>query len=187
MLVLRPKPLVFSLQLILPRTNLVRERIIAVVRARLAQIRQANGYLTEITEVHRGALIVAEPDPLPYLNFWDTDQTVVRTGSDLQENALTLVVATYDKVEDAAVDDGRNPDELCAPAVYTLADIEHAVLHDPATGKVDTTLGGLAESCAYQSGTYVTGLVGALWIQTESRFEIRYMTRIGDPFQQVAW
>lgn len=157
-----------------------------MVRLRLQRIKKSNGYLTDFgLKVHRGQLIVGEPEP-GSINFWDTAVIPTKAGSSLQDNALSLTVASYDKRETEDLADDENPDELCTPAANILADIEFAMAHHHVSGEEDPTFDKLAESLAYGGSQWVTGLVPELWIQTVSTFVLTYNTRIGDPFQQVA-
>lgn len=181
----RPQPLIFRLAVPEVRVDLVRERLMSVVMMRLQKITKANGYLTDFgAKVYRGLVINAEPET-PSINFWDTDETSIKVGSALQENTLTIHVATYDK-DTTLGDDAVNPSGLCTPAVNIIADIEQAMVLDHVTGIKDPTLGGLAKNLTYTGSNYVTGLQPELWIQTVSTFTLIYNTRIGDPFQQVA-
>lgn len=157
-----------------------------MVKLRLQTIMKANGYLTDFgLKVHRGQVIVAEPE-VPSLNFWDVDETPAKAGSGLQENTLTLIVASYDKVADENLADDENPDELCQPAVDILSDVELAMYRHRVTGEPDPTFEGLAKSLTLTGKNYVTGLQGALWIQTVSSFALVYNTRLGNPYQQTA-
>src|ERR1051325_9093420 len=105
----RLKPGAFALAFPQLRTTLVRERLMAMVKLRLQQIQVANGYLTDFgLKVHRGQLIVAEPEP-ESINFWDPSEDNRPVGSALQENALVLVVATYDKKESVG---DENPEDV---------------------------------------------------------------------------
>ena len=183
---LKPKPLILRLSLPEIQTEYVRKRLVTMAGLRLKRIQMANGYLTDFgLKVHRGQVIVAEPET-PSVNFWDVDETPVKSGSSLQENTLTLVVATYDKVAEEDLTDDDNPDELCEPAVNVLIDIERAMYHNHVTLAPDPTFDGMAKSLTLTGKNYVTGLQGALWIQTVSTFALVYNTRLGDPYQQTA-
>lgn len=184
--VVKPKPLVLRLAMTEARTTLVRTRLMDMVMLRLQTITQANGFLTDFgLNVHRGMLIVAEP-VVPCLNFWDNDETPVKVGSSLQENTLNLIVASYDKVEEEDMADDDNPDELCQPCVDILADVEVALYRHHITREPDPTFEGMAKSLTLASKNYVTGLQGALWLQTVSSYVLVYNTRLGDPYQQTA-
>ena len=182
-IVFKPRPLVLRLRMTEARTDLVRERLMSMVKLRLQEIRAANGYLTEFgATVHRGMLIVAEPDPIPCINFWDTDQSSSK-GYGVQDNTLSVIVATYDKL---ASDGDENPDELVTPAVKVLADVERAMQYNHVTKQYDPFFDGMVQRLGYDSSEHVSGLQPELWIQTASRFTFVYQTRLGDPFQQVA-
>ena len=183
-IVFKPRPLVLRLVMTEARTDLVRERLMAFVKLRLQQIRTANGYLTEFgATVHRGMLLAFAPDPIPCINFWDTDQSNARSGYGLQENTLSVIVATYDKLMS---DGDENPDEVVTPAVKVIADVERAMQHDHVTKDYDPFFDGMVQRLGYDSSEHVSGLQPELWIQTASRFTFVYQTRLGDPFQQVA-
>lgn len=185
-IIFKPKPLILRLSLPEIRTKLVRTRLIDMVKLRLQTITQANGFLTDFgANVHRGMLIVAEP-VVPCLNFWDTDESAIKAGSSMQEKTLSLIVASYDKIEEVDMADENNPDELCQPAVDILADVEIAVYRHHVSKLPDPTFEGLAKSLTLTDKNYVTGLQGAIWIQTVSTFVIVFNTRLGDPYQQTA-
>ncbi len=181
----RPQPLIFRVRAPEVHTDLVRERLMDMVKLRLQKMQRVNGYLTDFgLNVHRGMLIIQEPIPIPCVNFWDADEQNQKTQYGLQENLVTVVVASYDKRE--ILDDPNNPDELCTPAVNIIADIEYAVHHHAETQQKDVTFDGLVSELAYNSNAHVSGLQPELWIQTVSTFLLTYTTRIGDPFQSVA-
>lgn len=176
------KPVRYRLAFPELRTALVRERLMAMVKLRLQQIRMANGYLTDFgVNVHRGMLIVAEPD-VPCINFWDTDESNIKGEYGLQVNTLTVIVATYDKTEF----ESGNPDELCPPAVNVLKDIEIAMQRNHITDTFDPGFDGMVQQCSYTGSQHVSGLQPELWIQTVSTFTLIYTTRVGDPYQQTA-
>lgn len=181
-----PKPLVLRLRMTEARTKLVREILTDMIKLRLQQITQANGYLTDYgLKVHHGQAIIAEPE-LGSLNFWDNAVTAVKAGSGLQENTLSLVIHAYDKRDEADLQDGQNPDELIPPLVNVASDLERAMLRNHVTGAYDPEFDGIAKSCTFLGSQIVTGLFGALWLEAETSFSLVYNTRLGDPFQQTA-
>jgi hypothetical protein len=184
--ILKPHPLVFRLSLPEIVGTLVRQRITDVIHLRLQQITQANGYLTDFgLRVHHGMLIVAEPEN-PCLNFWDADESSVRLTYGLQQNTLSLVVASYEKINTEAMADDQNPDELSTPAVKILKDVERAMFASAVTQQVDLSLEGLATNLSLESSQHVAGLNPEIWIQTVSNFTVLYNTRVGNPYQQSA-
>jgi hypothetical protein len=185
-IIFKPQPLLFRISLQEVVGSLVRQRITDVIKLRLQQITQANGYLTDFgLNVHHGMLIIAEP-PTPSLNYWDADEDTVRLQYGLQANTLSLVVASYEKIETEAMADDQNPDELSTPAVKILKDVERAVFESHVTNRVDLSLEGLATNLSLDSSQHVAGLNPEIWIQTISNFTVLYNTRVGNPYQQSA-
>jgi hypothetical protein len=181
---LTPEPLRLTLALpaaVLDR-SLVRERIMRRVGARLARIRVANGYQTDLAQaLYYGALIEAEPPALPALNYYDGDEEGEALYG-VREKRVELTIEAYDKVPDATTE--TLPDHLSRVSGRMLGDIEVALVTGP-TGTPEPTFGGLAAGLQYASSRLIIGTRPQLWVGCVSNWIITYRTRHGNPYTTV--
>ena len=178
MATLRPHPVIFRLSLTeLEDTVIVREKIMDVIKQRLARIQITNGYYCDCgTDVQEGKLVGLTP-PTPSLNVWDGGENAERVHR-TEINTLTITIELYEKGTATATSES-----IARVARRMGADVRRAIMWNHNYEKVDPSLDGLAEGIKYKASDLVLGFNPESWTGVIMEYEVTYITISGNPFR----
>ena len=174
----RPQPVLFRLLLLEPADQvLVRERIMDVIKQRLARVTVANGYSCDCgLDVHEGKLVTLTP-AVPSMNFWDGDETAEKSHR-MELNTVNVTVELYDRGASDATSTS-----LARTARRMVADVRKAILWNDDYSRLDPTLDGLAQGLKYTASDLVLGLHPNSWLGVIMAFDVQYYTVLGNQFR----
>jgi hypothetical protein len=144
-----------------------RQRIVAVLRGRLEEIKAAGGYRSDLGDhVYVGRVELAPDDELPAATLLPGTPTATAQGRqiNLQWPMTVQALTTAD------------PDDPLGPAEVLLADLKQALFR-PA----DTTLGGLAVDALYIGESLLDRDEGGQRVGAQVQLAVNYIETYGDP------
>jgi hypothetical protein len=147
-------------------TDSIREKVVAALAARLADINESNGYSFSPT-IYRALREVKDID-LPAVTIWDMSEDTEHRGSAFAQS-MTVQIEAF------RISQGLN---FSIVGNLSIADVKQAVFAS------DSTMGGVADGINLVSSEITYPEAGTDIIKTLTEIIIMYSEKRGDPFSQ---